>query len=134
MFRRVRLRPGRPTSFLMVPAPDGPLRPVFALPGNPASAHVAFELFVRPALRRLQGAAWERPRRRVVLTAAAACDPRRAHLIRACVVGDQATPLPDQTSGALRSIAGHNALVELPPGTCPMEPGASAMALLLGEP
>nr|MBA3545663.1 molybdopterin molybdenumtransferase MoeA [Nannocystis sp.] len=56
------------------------------------------------------------------------------HLIRAHVTGDQATPLPDQTSGALRSIAGHNALVELPPGTGPMQPGASAMAILLGEP
>jgi molybdopterin biosynthesis enzyme len=54
-------------------------------------------------------------------------------VIRASVIGDQATPLPDQTSGALRSIAGHNALIELPPGTCPMEPGASAMALLLDE-
>ncbi len=134
VFRRVRLRPGRPSSFLMVPAPAGALRPVFALPGNPASAHVAFELFVRPAVRRMQGAEWARPIRRVVLTAAAPCDARRAHLIRAHVVGDQATPLPDQTSGALRSIAGHNALVELPPGTCPMEPGASAMAILLGEP
>jgi len=134
VFRRVRLRPGRPTSFLMVPAPDGPPRPVFALPGNPASAHVAFELFVRPALRHMQGAAWERPHRRVVLTAPAPRDPRRAHLIRARVVGDQATPLPDQTSGALRSIAGHNALIELSPGTCPIEPGASATAILLDEP
>jgi len=134
VFRRVRLRPGRPSSFLLVPAPDGRPRPVFALPGNPASAHVAFELFVRPALLRMQGRDWQRPRRRVTLTAAAPCDPRRAHLVRARVIGDQATPLPDQTSGALRSIAGHNALLELPPGTCPMEPGASAMALLLGEP
>ncbi len=133
VFRRVRLRPGRPTSFLMVPAPDGRPRPVFALPGNPASAHVAFELFVRPALLRMQGREWQRTHRSVTLTTTAPCDPRRAHVIRASVIGDQATPLPDQTSGALRSIAGHNALIELPPGTCPMEPGASAMALLLDE-
>jgi molybdopterin molybdotransferase len=133
VFRRVRLRPGRPSSFLRVPTQDGSMRPVFALPGNPASAHVAFELFVRPALLRMQGRDWQRARRSVTLTASAPCDPRRAHVIRARVVGDRATPLPDQTSGALRSIAGHNALIELPPGTCPMEPGASAMAILLHD-
>lgn len=133
VFRRVRLRPGRPTSFLRVPGADGPC-PVFALPGNPASAHVAFELFVRPALLRLQGRDWQRARRSVTLTAPAPRDARRAHLVRARVVGDLATPLPDQTSGALRSIAGHNALLELAPGTCPMEPGASVKAILLGEP
>jgi len=134
VFRRVRLRPGRPTSFLLVPGPDGAARPVLALPGNPASAHVAFELFARPALLRMQGREWARPRRDVILTAAAPRDPRRVHLIRARVVDDRATPLPDQSSGALRSIAGHDALIELPPGTCPMEPGASATAILLGEP
>ena len=133
VFRRVRLRPGRPTTFVRVAAGDREV-PVFALPGNPASAHVSFELFVRPALRRMQGLAWERPRRGVVLTAPAARDPRRAHFIRARVVGDRAHPLPDQTSGALRSIAGHNALVELSPGTGPLEPGASAMAWLLCDP
>jgi molybdopterin biosynthesis enzyme len=49
------------------------------------------------------------------------------------VVGDEATPLPDQTSGALRSIAGHNALIELSPGTGPAEAGTQATALLVGE-
>lgn len=134
VFRRVRLRPGRPTSFLMVPAADGRPCPVLALPGNPASAHVAFELFARPALLRMQGRDDPRARRSVTLTAAAPRDARRAHLVRARVDGELATPLPDQTSGALRSIAGHDALLELPPGTCPLEPGASVMAILLAEP
>ena len=133
VFRRVRLCPGRPTSFLMVPAPTG-TRPVFALPGNPASAHVAFELFVRPALRRMQGhAAWFRPQRQVVLAGPMPRDARRVHMIRAAVVGDRATALPDQTSGALRSIAGHDALVELAPGTGPLAAGETATALLLGD-
>lgn len=47
---KVAMRPGKPITF-------GSLRgrPVFGLPGNPVSAMVTFELFVRPALRRLAG-------------------------------------------------------------------------------
>ncbi|HEY0135910.1 MAG TPA: molybdopterin molybdotransferase MoeA, partial [Nannocystis sp.] len=134
VFRRVRLRPGRPTTMLEAPHSDRPAVPVFALPGNPASAHVAFELFVRPVLRRLSGhLRWQRPQREVVLTEACPRDPRRAHVIRAVVAGDEATPLPDQTSGALRSIAGHNALIELASGTGPAEAGTRVTALLVRE-
>ena len=105
---------------------------VFALPGNPASAHVGFELLVRPALRRLQGHSdCLRPTRSVVLTAPAARDSRRVHMVRARVDGDQATPLPGQTSGDLRSIAGHNALLELSSGTGPLPAGARVTAHLL---
>ncbi len=133
VFRRVRLRPGRPTTHLTVTR-DGRTRPVFALPGNPASAHVAFELFVRPALLRLAGhTRWQRPQRQVVLTQPAPRDGKRTHMIRAHVDGDQATPLPDQTSGALRSIAGHNALLDLSAGTGPLEAGTTVTALLLAE-
>ncbi len=135
VFRRVRMRPGRPTTLLQAPGRAGASVPVFALPGNPASANVAFELFVRPALLRMQGRAEvHRPRREVTLTAPAPRDGRRVHMLRATVVGDQATPLPDQTSGALRSIAGHDALIELSSGTGPLGPGAKATALLLGRP
>jgi len=131
----VRLRPGRPTTLLELARAGSSPIPVFALPGNPASAHVAFELFVRPMLRRFSGhVRWQRPQQQVVLTQACSRDPRRAHVIRAAIVGDRATPLPDQTSGALRSIAGHDALVELAPGTGPAEAGTSATALLLGGP
>ncbi len=53
-FWRVRMRPGSPFSFGYLPR--GTRRqPVFGLPGNPASAFVTFELFVRPFLRRLAG-------------------------------------------------------------------------------
>jgi len=135
VFRRVRLRPGRPTTLLELARAGSSPIPVFALPGNPASAHVAFELFVRPMLRRFSGhVRWQRLQQQVVLTQACSRDPRRAHVIRAAIVGDRATPLPDQTSGALRSIAGHDALIELAPGTGPAEAGTSATALLLGGP
>jgi gephyrin len=37
-FGRVKVKPGKPTIFAQIPAEDGLLKPVFALPGNPASA------------------------------------------------------------------------------------------------
>lgn len=37
-FGRVKVKPGKPTIFAQIPSGDGTLKPVFALPGNPASA------------------------------------------------------------------------------------------------
>lgn len=50
-FTRVAMQPGKPQGFGRMP--DGPL--LFGLPGNPVSAAVSFETFVRPALLALQG-------------------------------------------------------------------------------
>ncbi len=47
---RVRMRPGAPLAFVVL---EG--RPVFGLPGNPVSALVSFEQFVRPTLLRMMG-------------------------------------------------------------------------------
>ena len=55
-FGPVKMQPGKPQGFGRWPATEnvpGPL--IFALPGNPVSAYVSFEVFVRPALRRLLG-------------------------------------------------------------------------------
>lgn len=49
-FWRINMKPGKPVLFGLL---DG--KPVFGLPGNPVSSHVTFELFVRPALRRMMG-------------------------------------------------------------------------------
>lgn len=53
-FWRVNMRPGSPFSFGWLPRGDA-RQPVFGLPGNPASAYVTFEIFVRPFLRALAG-------------------------------------------------------------------------------
>lgn len=47
---KVSMRPGKPITFGSLGG-----RPIFGLPGNPVSAMVTFELFVRPALRRMAG-------------------------------------------------------------------------------
>ena len=55
LFHKVAMKPGKPLLFGIQPRLDldGPPRLVFGLPGNPVSAMVCFELFVRPALRAL---------------------------------------------------------------------------------
>ena len=54
-FWRVTMRPGSPFGFGAIKGPDGAEIPVFSLPGNPASAFVTFQLFVRPWLRAAAG-------------------------------------------------------------------------------
>lgn len=51
-FRRLAMQPGKPQGYGLV-GEDG--TPLFALPGNPVSSYVSFELFVRPAIRTLMG-------------------------------------------------------------------------------
>ncbi len=48
-FSQVAMQPGRPQGFAVGPPP------IFGLPGNPVSAAVSFEVFVRPALLAMQG-------------------------------------------------------------------------------
>jgi len=57
-FWRVRMKPGKPLAFGRLTAEiDGQLRtvPVLGMPGNPVSAMVSFELFVRPAIMKMRG-------------------------------------------------------------------------------
>jgi len=53
-FGRVTIKPGKPTTFGTIQW-KGMDKPIFALPGNPASALVTFHIFVVPALRLLGG-------------------------------------------------------------------------------
>jgi molybdopterin molybdotransferase len=77
VFWRVAHKPGKPLWFGV--APSGAL--VFGVPGNPVSSLVCFELFVRPALRALQGAAQE-PRPVARLAGPVARLATRDHAVR----------------------------------------------------
>lgn len=52
---QIAIKPAKPFAFGLLGAADGRAVPVFGLPGNPVSSLVSFELFARPALRRMQG-------------------------------------------------------------------------------
>jgi len=54
-FGGVAMQPGKPQGFGQIAASGGRGVPFFALPGNPVSSYLSFEIFVRPALRRMMG-------------------------------------------------------------------------------
>lgn len=132
-FWRVRMRPGAPVGF-------GLLRgtPWLGLPGNPVSTLVTFELFARPALRRMQG--YSRLFRRAVsvrLTESVSIGAPLTHFLRAIVTagadGYTARLTGAQGSGLLSSMALANALLIVPPERAHIQAGDSVDALLIRD-
>ena len=113
VFWGVALRPGKPTWFGTLPA-GGRSVALFGLPGNPVSAMVCFQLFVRPALRALQGADPEAPRATAVLDEDVARNPRRDQAVRCrlstAADGLHAAPTGPQGSHMLTSMLAADAL------------------------
>jgi len=133
-FWRVAMRPGKPFTF-----GRWGRAAVFGLPGNPASALVTFELFVRPALRALAGLGGSgRLRLPCRLGARAEKPPELTAFLRARLSQDRAglvvTPLATQASGSLSSVALVDALAILPPGRAAFGAGAKVEAILLRAP
>ncbi|MBA3415051.1 MAG: molybdopterin molybdotransferase MoeA, partial [Chloroflexia bacterium] len=134
-FRRVFMKPGKPLNFATTDS--GAL--IFGLPGNPVSALVSFETFIRPALRTMMGCrSIDRPR--VPVTLAQGTPPSdRIEMQRATVRVDRdgrlvATTTGSQASSRLASFLGANALLVIPPRATPYEPGERVVAVLLAPP
>lgn len=130
-FWKVAMKPGKP----LAAGKAGDV-PVFALPGNPVSSVLSFELFVRPALLAMQGATTvERPRAPVVLPAGYDKPAGRTHFLRARLDRDGerliATLHPKQGSGMLSSLVGVDAIVEVDAAVTTVAPGATVPARLL---
>jgi molybdopterin molybdotransferase len=133
LFTRVAIKPGAPLVF----GRRGD-KLVFGLPGNPVSAQVTFDLFVRPALLRLQGAKTVvRPPVEVeLLEPARNRSGRKAHLpARVRTEGGRlvARLVPSQGSADLVAHARANALVVLEADRPRAETGERASAILLGN-
>jgi len=131
VFWRVAVKPGKPVAF----AVRGSTL-VFGLPGNPVSALVGFELFVRPALRALQGEAAPGPRFRPGrLARSVRRDSERDQLIRArsFVQGDAIAvePLRGQESHMIVRAASADALVLVTRGAGEVAEGAGVSYLQL---
>ncbi|HEV2903234.1 MAG TPA: gephyrin-like molybdotransferase Glp [Gaiellaceae bacterium] len=131
IFWGVAVKPGKPLWFGVR---DGTL--VFGLPGNPVSSLVGFELFVRPALRALQGVREPLPRFDPGrLARAVRPNPARTELMRArTAVVDSAVELDiltGQDSHMIARAAGADALVLVPPGTDELPAGAAVSFLRL---
>lgn len=130
-FWKVAIRPGKPLAFGRW---DDTL--FFGLPGNPASSMVTFELFVRPALRRLAGhSELTRPETKAVLTEEASHTPGRQSYQRAIVSGQPGSytvrTTGAQGSGMLSPLVQANALLVLASETVFFSIGTEVPVLLL---
>ena len=155
-FGRLMMKPGKPMSFITSRAGQRPPWMAFAMPGNPVSAAVCYQLLVAPALRIAGGMprAHALPLRVVAsLAHPVQCDAerpefQRAHLALRRRDGDggaaadanvwdasccevTATMTGRQASSRLQSMYGANALVYIPQGSGRLPPGTPVLALVL---
>lgn len=132
---RVRLKPGKPFTFATLPSG----RLAFGLPGFPVSSLVTFEVFVRPALRKMQGIVRpQRPRLPVRLGYEAKAAGDRTEYQRVSLTRDKgelvALSTGSQSSSRLMSLAGAHALVKVPPGNAGIAAGTVVDAIILSLP
>ncbi|KUM69676.1 molybdotransferase-like divisome protein Glp [Streptomyces griseorubiginosus] len=133
-FRRLAMQPGKPQGFGTI-GPDH--TPLLALPGNPVSSYVSFELFVRPAIRALMGLDdLHRPRTRATLRADKALSSpkgRRQFLRGAYTDGDgTVAPVGGAGSHLVAALAQADALIVVPEDVESVEPGTEVEVVLLG--
>ena len=131
-FWKVRMRPGAPLAFGLLKGV-----PWIGLSGNPVSAMVSFELFVRPALRKMQGHAnLFRRTVPVTLEEEVKIGAKLTHFLRAYVTRQEDGTLTvrltgNQSSGALSSMAKANALLIVPEKNQTVPKGGQLTALML---
>jgi molybdopterin molybdotransferase len=132
-FLRVAMQPGMPQAFGTI-GPDS--TPFFGLPGNPVSAFVSFEVFVRPALRRMLGVEpLLRPTLRAALTASIRSAAGKKSFLRGRVgVRDgvyAVEPVGGQGSHLQADLARANALIVVPEEATEVPAGATVTVSML---
>lgn len=131
-FRKLAMQPGKPQGFGSI-GPDH--TPLLALPGNPVSSYVSFELFVRPAIRTLMGLP---DVHRPTVTASLAADkaltsPKgRRQFLRGSHADGSVAPVGGSGSHLVAALAHANALIVVPEDTESVEPGTQVEVVLLG--
>jgi molybdopterin molybdotransferase len=132
-FEKVAMQPGMPQAFGTI-GPDA--TPVFGLPGNPVSALVSFEAFVRPALRTMLGATpVQRPRVRAVTTKPLTSPAGKRSFLRVALENSNGayvvTPVSGPGSHLLAGMARATALAVVPENVEHVERGGQVDVLLL---
>jgi molybdopterin molybdotransferase len=130
-FWRVRMKPGKPLAFGHISGV-----PVLGLPGNPVSVMVSFEMFVRPALLKMQGVAdWQRPTVGAMLMDPIEHKDTRRHFVRVRLVWEageyHAYLTGAQGSGILSSMVRANALAIIPEDWDHAPAGAPVQVMML---
>ena len=136
VFCQVNQKPGRPLIFWMFQG-----KPVFGLPGNPVAAMVCFEMYVRPALRKMLGQPLLfRPRVEAVLAEdyRKGETDRRTHFVRVQARWEAsrwvATSTGSQGSGILSSMTRANAIAVIPEAAGDLRAGATVSLCLTDLP
>ncbi|MEU1466866.1 gephyrin-like molybdotransferase Glp [Streptomyces sp. NPDC005761] len=132
-FRKLAMQPGKPQGFGSI-GPDH--TPLLALPGNPVSSYVSFELFVRPAIRALMGLPdVNRPtvRASLVTDKALSSPAGKRQFLRGTYDAEAGTVAPVGGSGShlIAALAQADALIVLPEDVTSAEPGADTEVILL---
>ncbi|MGW1883357.1 molybdotransferase-like divisome protein Glp [Streptomyces sp. NPDC001970] len=133
-FRKLAMQPGKPQGFGSI-GPDH--TPLLALPGNPVSSYVSFELFVRPAIRALMGLKdVHRPRVHAEVQAdkALPSPAGKRQFLRGAYDAEKGTVTPVGGSGShlIAALAQADALIVVPEDVTSLEPGTETEVVLLG--
>ncbi|MGW1318818.1 molybdotransferase-like divisome protein Glp [Streptomyces sp. NPDC002426] len=132
-FRKLAMQPGKPQGFGSI-GPDH--TPLLALPGNPVSSYVSFELFVRPAILTLMGLDdVHRPKVRATLSTgeALASPSGKRQFLRGTYDAEAGTVTPVGGPGShlIAALAQADALIVLPEDVTSAEPGTETQVILL---
>jgi len=131
-FRKVAMQPGMPQGFGVIGGGQTRPVPIFTLPGNPVSAFVSFQVFVRPAIAALQGASdLSLPAVQAMLTGPARSPAGRRSYLRGVLDGSKVTPLSGQQSHQVASLGRANALIVVPEQETQLPAGATVDVLVL---
>ncbi|MBP0451421.1 molybdopterin molybdotransferase MoeA [Kitasatospora sp. RG8] len=139
-FRRLRMQPGKPQGFGRIGAGSGAGAggsgvPLMALPGNPVSAYISFELFVRPVIRTMLGAAdVHRPVVRGLCRSALRSPAGRRQFLRGRY--DAAAGVVEPVGGAgshlVGALARADCLITVPEDVTELPAGSEVDVVLLG--
>jgi molybdopterin molybdotransferase len=130
-FRKVAMQPGMPQGFGTIGEEK---IPIFTLPGNPVSAYVSFQVFVRPAIGALQGYDEARlPVMRAVLAGPLRSPPGKRAFLRGVLdrTSGRVTPLAGQGSHQVATLGKANALIIVPEWVVSMNEGDAVDVLCL---
>jgi len=134
-FTKVAMQPGMPQGHGSL-GPES--TPIFTLPGNPVSAYVSFEVFVRPVLRRMLGhQRIYRPVVRAVLTETLMSPAGKRQFARGHLAVEDGRyvvrPAGGQGSHMLGALSQANCLVVVPEDVSEVKPGTALAVLRLDE-
>ncbi|WP_327680072.1 molybdotransferase-like divisome protein Glp [Kitasatospora sp. NBC_00458] len=132
-FRRLRMQPGKPQGFGRIGPGAGV--PLMALPGNPVSAYISFELFVRPAIRTMLGADdVHRPVVRAVCPVALRSPAGRRQFLRGrySAADGVVEPVGGAGSHLVGALARADCLITVPEDVTELAAGSAVDVVLLG--